>query len=102
MASIISHPAKSGMLVFSNPHTLGRDKAGAEISAGRGKRENLSIKLSHDDGTTWPISRTLEAGPSAYSDLAVLPDGTLLCLYEGHKRMICARFNLDWITGEAK
>lgn len=28
------------------------DAAGKEIPAGRGKRENLSIKLSRDDGKT--------------------------------------------------
>ena len=34
------------------------------------------------DGKTWPINRTLEPGASAYSDLAVLPDGSILCFYE--------------------
>ncbi len=97
MASVIAHPSKPGRLIFSNPHTLSLDKGGKEIPAGRGKRENLSIKLSDDNGTTWPISKTLEAGPSAYSDLAVLPDGTILCLYEGNKTIVCASFNLEWL-----
>lgn len=100
MASIISHPSKSGTLIFSNPHSLGLDKSGKEIPAGRGKRQNLSIKLSRDDGETWPISKTLESGPSAYSDLAVLNDGTILCLYEGDNTIRCARFNLDWLMTE--
>jgi len=99
MASIVAHPSKAGTLIFSNPHTLGLDSAGKEIPAGKGKRENLSIKLSRDDGTTWPVSRTLNAGPSAYSDLAVLPDGTVLCLYEKTSDIVAARFNLEWITG---
>ena len=51
-----------------------------------------------DDGKTWPINKTLDAGPSAYSDLAVLPDGTVLCLYEGKADIVVARFNLEWIT----
>jgi sialidase-1 len=98
MASITAHPAKPGTLIFSNPHTLKLDKDSKETPAGRGKRENLSIKLSRDDGNTWPISKTLDAGPSAYSDLAVLPDGTVLCLWETKNDIQCARFNLDWIT----
>jgi sialidase-1 len=98
MASITSHPSKSGMLIFSNPHSLGLDKDGKEIPAGRGKRQNLSIKLSRDDGRSWPLSKTLEAGPSAYSDLAVRTDGTVLCLYEGDNTIRCARFNLEWLT----
>lgn len=98
MASVVSHRSKSGTLIFSNPHSLGLDKAGKEIPSGRGKRQNLSVKLSRDDGQSWPISKTLEAGPSAYSDLAVLPDGTVLCLFEGDSTIKCARFNLDWLT----
>ena len=100
MASIIAHPSKAGTLIFSNPHTLGRDSSGKEIPAGRGKRENLVIKLSRDDGTTWPVSRTLDAGPSAYSDLAVLSDGTVVCLYEKGSDIVAARFNLEWIEGK--
>lgn len=97
MASVAAHPDKPGTLLYSNPHSLPRDTAGNEIPGGRGKRENLSIKLSRDDGQTWPTSKTLEAGPSAYSDLAVLPDGVVVCLYEGNKTITAARFNLEWV-----
>lgn len=99
MASIIAIPNKPGWLLFSNPHSRAVNPDGTEIPAGRGPRRNLSIKLSRDNGRTWPINKTLEAGPSAYSDLAVLPDGNILCLYEGDQKIVCARFNLDWIDG---
>ena len=98
MASITNYPAVPGTLIFSNPHSLNLDASGREVPAGRGKRQNLSLKLSRDDGKTWPINKTLEEGPSAYSDLAVLPDGTVLCLYEGDKRIQMARLNLEWLT----
>ncbi len=98
MSSVTSHPLQPGVLLYSNPHTLKLAKDGKEEPAGRGKRENLSIKLSRDDGKTWPVSKTLDAGPSAYSDLAVLPDGTVLCLWESKSDIQCARFNLDWVT----
>ena len=98
MASVIAHPSKSGTLLFSAPQTLSLDKDGIEKPAGRGKRENLTIKISRDDGKTWPIGKTLDAGPSAYSDLAVLPDGTVLCLYERKDSIACARFTLEWLA----
>jgi sialidase-1 len=95
MASLFKH--SSGVLLFSNPRTVGRDSAGKEIPDSGGKREQLTIQLSRDDGTTWPIRKTLEAGPTAYSDLAELPDGSLLCLYERNDSIDCTRFTLDWI-----
>jgi sialidase-1 len=98
MASIVAHPSKPGTLIYSNPHTLKLDKDGKEVPAGRGKRENLCIKLSHDDGKTWPINKVLDPGKAAYSDLAVRPDGTVLCLYEADTNIVCARFSLEWIT----
>ena len=93
MASIASHPSRPGTLLFSNPHTQPTEPGG------KSARENLSIKLSRDDGKTWPVNKTLDAGPSAYSDLAVLPDGTVVCLYEKASDIVAARFNLEWLTG---
>jgi sialidase-1 len=62
--------------------------------------------MSMDDGRTWPVSRVLEEGPSGYSDLAVVPGGSLLCLYENGmidnmydgRCLTLARFDLDWLT----
>jgi sialidase-1 len=88
------------MLVFSNPHTLPVDAQGNPKPGGGGKRQNLTVKLSRDDGKTWPVSRVLEPGPSAYSDLAVLKDGTILCFFEAGSSIDCARFNLEWLEGK--
>jgi sialidase-1 len=63
-------------------------------------RENMTIRLSYDEGKTWPAAKVLEKGSSAYSDLAVLPDGRIACLYEadGYKRIVFAAFPLQWLT----
>ena len=65
-------------------------------------RRNLTISVSLDEGQTWPLSRLIHKGPAAYSDLAVLSNGEMLCFYEGGKEfryesMRLARFNLAWI-----
>jgi sialidase-1 len=98
MASVVSFPLVPRTLLFSNPHQRALDANGREIPGGRGKRSHLSIQLSRDDGHSWPILKTLDAGPSAYSDLAVLADGTVLCLYESQQSIRCARFNMEWLT----
>ena len=49
------------------------------------------------------MKRVLEAGPSAYADLAVLPDGGILCLYEAgrerpYETLTLGRFDFEWLT----
>lgn len=98
MAGLTSHPSPPSTLLFSGAHTLERNADGSEKPAGRGKRQNLTIMLSRDDGKTWPVQKTMEPGNAAYSDLAVLKDGTVICLFEGPKGVIySARFNLEWL-----
>lgn len=106
MGSVVRGPAQGGpgCLLFSNPDNLsGAD--GKEVPGKNRDRKNLSVKLSADDGRTWPVCRTVEPGWSMYSDLAVAADGTILCFYgRGEKRdfagdrLTLARFNLEWLT----
>jgi sialidase-1 len=98
MASVLSIPNRPGLLVFSNPATVGLNDQGQERPNSRGRREKLTVRLSRDDGETWPVSRVLEPGQSAYSDLAALPDGTILCFCEVDSRLRLARFSLDWLN----
>ena len=46
------------------------------------KRINMTIRASFDEGQTWPVIRTLYAGPSAYSSMALLHNVNIGCLYE--------------------
>jgi hypothetical protein len=73
-------------------------------------RRNLSVRLSYDEASTWPVVKTLEAGISGYSDLTVAPDGSIYCLYERGglennafrtRALVVARFNLEWLTDGA-
>lgn len=63
-------------------------------------RSNLTIRLSYDEGKTWPVAKVLYGGSTAYSDLVVLPDGTIGCLYErdNYGKITFARFTLQWLT----
>ena len=54
-------------------------------------------------GKTWVGSKLLNEGPSAYSDLAILPNGNIACLYERgdehpYEKITLASFDLSWLT----
>ena len=109
MGSIVRYPAKPGRepvcLLFSNPDNLSRAD-GKEAPGKNRDRKNLTVKMSSNNGQTWPVSRTVEPGPSMYSDLAVAQDGTIFCFYGrdtksgfAGDRLTLARFNLEWLTG---
>jgi sialidase-1 len=73
-------------LLFSNPATGGRN--------------GMTVRLSYDEGDTWPVSRLIYAGPSAYSCLTVMSDKSIGLLYEkgDYGTISLARFNLAWLT----
>jgi sialidase-1 len=91
-ASLLRYPEGNSdgpcRLLFSNPASL--------------KREKMTVRLSSDEGKTWPVARELYGGPSAYSCLTVLPDGSIGCLFERgtkspYENIAFARFTLDWL-----
>lgn len=81
-------------LLFSNPDT--------GPSRGEGARIRMTVRLSEDDGRTWPYARLIYASHSIYSCPAVLGDGTIALLYESGEaaRYECirlARFSMGWL-----
>lgn len=87
-ASIIEYqtPDNDQVLLFSNPNSKER-------------RENMTVRVSYDDGQTWLLSRTIRTGESAYSDLVIQNDNVIGLLYEhGNDGGIhFAHFNYDWL-----
>jgi sialidase-1 len=67
----------------------------------RDHRENLTLRLSCDNGATWPVRKVVEPSGASYSTLARLPDGRFGLLYErGSVTAIAfATFNLEWLGG---
>ena len=71
-----------------------------------GSRQNVSIALSTDEGSTFGTPKTICPRGSAYSAAVVLPDGTLGVYYEengvfGGYTMRFVRFSLDWASNGA-
>ncbi|WP_031034216.1 exo-alpha-sialidase [Streptomyces sp. NRRL F-5650] len=87
-----SHP-RASWLVFSNTATTS-------------SRSNLTVRLSCDNGQTWPVRRTVESGAAAYSTLTPLSDGTgpnpsmgLLWERGSVDHITYSSFDLQWLGG---
>jgi sialidase-1 len=93
-ASLVRLSGKT--LLFSNPDNLERLDGTAAPRKPRDRR-NLTIKLSRDNGATWPVSKLLEAPRNGYSDLAVGHHGQIYCFFERKNGLALARFNLAWL-----
>ncbi|WP_406091036.1 exo-alpha-sialidase [Streptomyces sp. NBC_01013] len=64
-------------------------------------RKNLTVKMSCDNGKTWPIKKVVDAGAAAYSTLTRLPDGRVGLLYEraDYTHITYDSFDLKWLGG---
>ncbi len=75
-------------VLFSNPPGLTRDQ--------------LSVRVSYDEGLTWNPGRMVSAHLTGYSDLTILPDGRVGVFYERgvsdyREAMWFATFDRDWL-----
>lgn len=108
MGAVVVHPGDVNRgtgpwLLYSAPYATSRSHQ---------DRRDVTIYASQDDGKTWPIRKRLHQGPSAYSDLAVFPDGQILCFYEqgvekrfgdrgrpwAYRYLTLTRFDLAWLV----
>lgn len=64
------------------------------------RRENLTVRLSYDEGQTWTEGKTIYPGPSAYSTLTVLENGDIGVFFEkdDYTENVFVRFSLAWLT----
>jgi len=79
-------PPKKNRILYSGPGGPGRS--------------HMTVRLSYDEGKSWPVARVIHEGSAAYSDLVALPDATIGCLYErdDYGKITFARFTLAWLT----
>jgi sialidase-1 len=80
------------LVLFANPASV--------------NREQLRVKVSRDECRTWDQGRLIHAGPAAYSDLVIAPNGLICCFYERgddhpYQTIAFDQFDLEWLM-EAK
>ena len=104
MASLIRYDEGRALFVNPDSESIPATPVG---SPGHLPRRNLTVRLSEDDGMTWVAKMVIDPGVAGYSDLAVHPDGTIFCVYEGgamgdnhfrNTHLTLARFDIGWIA----
>lgn len=77
----------NNLLIFTNPKS-------------KYSRENLSIRVSYDEGKSWTVGKTIYAGSSAYSSMTVLSNGSIGVLFErdDYHEIAFVALPLKWIT----
>ncbi len=93
-ASLITHEVieddqRKNLILFSNANSPD-------------KRENMTVKVSFDDGRTWTKGKTIYEGPAAYSSMTVLDNGDIALFFEkdGYKENVFVKFSLEWLLWE--
>ena len=61
------------------------------------ERQNMSVKVSFDDGQTWSKGKTIYAGSAAYSSMTVLKNGEIGVFFEkdNYTENVFVRFTLE-------
>lgn len=78
------HPKE--LVLFGNPNSSS-------------SRTNFTLRVSPDGGASWPVSRQLYAGSSAYSSICILPDRSIGVLFEkeDYTKITFARVEEAWL-----
>ena len=97
----LPEPSCQGSIIrFSREPQSDRNRILLACPANPAARDQMTIRIPYDECESWPVSKVLHSGSSAYSDLGVTADGQVLCFYEAddYRRMVLARFNIEWLT----
>ncbi len=89
---------QANILRYSWPARGDRSRILFSSPAGQG-RTHLTVRLSYDEGRTWPVSKLINEGGSAYSNLIALPGGRVGVLYEkdDYRTISLVTVALDWL-----
>lgn len=75
------------------------------FSSPKGKqRADMHVWVSYDEGESWPVSKRIYEGGSAYSNLVKLSEIQVGLLFEkdGYASIAFTRFGIDWLEADAR
>ncbi len=66
-------------------------------------RQNLTVRISYDEGQSWSEGKTIYAGSAAYSTMTILDNGDIGLVFEkdDYTENPFVSFSLEWLTDGA-
>lgn len=98
-AELFDGPCNAGLTAYSWGEDGGRGGLLFTAPANR-QRTQLTCYLSRDGGRNWTVGGVIAESAGGYSDVAVLPDDTILTLFESRQGLRLARYNFAWLVRE--
>lgn len=100
--ALIEPPAQASILRMTSAKGEDRNRLLFANPAST-KRERLTVRLSYDEGRSWPVARVIHEGPAAYSSLVAIPPVSIGLLFERgdrspYERITFARFTPEWLS----
>ena len=102
---LVDSSCNASIIRYSDPLDDERSRILFSNPASRKSRVNGTVRLSYDEGDTWPVAKTLYSSDFGYSSLARLPNGDVGILYERDKvergvwrAVTFGRFTIGWLT----
>ena len=101
--TLLEPVCQASLIRYTESPQFGKDRLLFSNPASETDRIKMTVRVSYDEGKTWPVAKLLNAGPSGYSCLTALPNMKIGCLYErgdhsSIEKVTFARFSLEWLT----
>ena len=104
-AALIEPICQGSIVRYTWPGEGGKSRILFANPASTQERVNMTVRISYDEGKTWPVSNLIHKGWSCYSALTPLPDGSIGLLYEAgdrarYDRLDFVRMTLPWLSSQ--
>ncbi len=104
--TLIEPVCQASFIRYSWPQTGNRSRILFSNPASTDERVQMTVRMSYDEGQTWPVRKLIYPGSSAYSCLTKLPDGQIGCLFERgqehpYETITFARISLKALENES-
>ncbi len=100
-SALVDPGCNASFIRYSSVET-GADKNRLLFSNANNKdnRENMTVRISYDEGKSWSEGKTIYTGSSAYSSMIVLQNGHIGLFFEkdDYTQNGFVQFSLEWLT----